>query len=453
MIHVPENEKNMQEAGAGTALVIHPELTDFNGTTAEDKLEEAIGLAEAISLTVVEGLCFQVKRPVAGYLISKGHRQDIGHLIHDFKPDVVIVNHSLTPVQQRNLEKDWNAKVIDRTGLILEIFGRRAQTKEGKIQVELAALEYQRSRLVKSWTHLERQRGGLGKTGGPGETQIEIDRRLISERIIRLKKEMQGIRKNRELQRRSREQAPFPLVALVGYTNAGKSTLFNFLTGAAVFAEDLLFATLDTTMRKRKMDNGQDIILSDTVGFIADLPTHLIAAFRATLEQLQYADVILHVRDITREDHMKQKENVIEILKDLGISYDQDGRIIEAWNKIDLLPPEERELMRSKVNFMENVVPLSAITGEGTDDLLSLIEHRLTLSNRFVSFKIPVSEGKAMAWLYQNAHVLETIEDDGFMVLSVDITQENFGRFTERFPYKPMEQKDNNKRQIHDSKY
>lgn len=453
-----QGEGKGSENNSGTALVVHPELEKKVKTSSfepslEDKLEEAVGLARAIFLDVLDTRTFQIKKPSPGHLIGKGNREDIGVMVKALKPDVVIVNHNLSPIQQRNLERAWKAKVIDRTGLILEIFGERAQTREGKIQVELAALEYQRSRLVKSWTHLERQRGGLGKTGGPGETQIELDRRMITDRIAKLKKDLQDVRKTRELQRRSREKVPFPIVALVGYTNAGKSTLFNHLTGADVYAEDLPFATLDTTMRRLTLSGGQEVILSDTVGFIADLPTHLVAAFRATLEQLEYADIILHVRDVSRPDHESQKEDVIAVLKDLGIDYEGDERIMEVWNKIDAVPLDERVDVMRKAKFAENTVSLSALTGEGTDHLLEMVEIKLAAANKVVLFEIPAFDGKALAWLHENANVLDNRENGENMVIEIEIAPEDLGRFHERFPYKELENEQNDKKRIYGNEY
>ncbi|MEC7703298.1 MAG: GTPase HflX, partial [Pseudomonadota bacterium] len=294
------------------------------------RLEEAIGLSAAIDLNVLGGEIVNLRKVDAGVLFGKGVVERLALLVEQDEIGLIIVNHALSPVQQRNLEKALKCKVIDRSALILEIFGDRAQTKEGKIQVELAALNYQRSRLVRSWTHLERQRGGAGFMGGPGESQIELDRRMIDEKINRLKKQLVDVKRNRDLQRESREKVPYPIVALVGYTNAGKSTLFNNITGADVFAQDLLFATLDPTMREVKLPNDRRIILSDTVGFISELPTHLIAAFRATLEQVLYADVILHVRDISAVDTAQQREDVISVLSDLGVAYEDNEKIIEV---------------------------------------------------------------------------------------------------------------------------
>ncbi len=418
-----------------TALVIHPDISrkGRNKRDLPDIVEEVEGLALAISLHVIEARIVKVGKINPGHFLGKGTRQDIAALVAETKPDIVIVNHTLSPVQQRNLEKDLGAKVIDRTGLILEIFGARAQTREGRIQVELAALEYQRSRLVRSWTHLERQRGGAGFMGGPGERQIEIDRRLIGQRITKLKKELADVRRTRELGRKSRERVPFPVIALVGYTNAGKSTLFNRLTKAGVFAEDLLFATLDPTMRKITLPNNQEAILSDTVGFISELPTHLIEAFRATLEQILYADVIVHIMDISRHDWEAQQSDVIGILEDLGVEYEQDEHILEAWNKIDL--PEEEELseLKRKSGFSEQTVLISAQTGEGIETLLEAITGILNRNRRVVSFSLDPSDGKALSWLYDHAEVIEREDTDSGITLRVGIEPAALGKFEEKF--------------------
>src|SRR4051794_25531037 len=343
--HNTENTGN-GAAPTGRALVIHPVLRNEAGSlrTPEASLDEAVGLAAAIGLEVAEARTVMVSRPQPATLLGGGAVARIAEQIREAagagEPiDLVVVDHALSPVQQRNLERAVAAKVIDRTGLILEIFGERARTREGQLQVKLAALSYQRSRLVRSWTHLERQRGGFGFLGGPGESQLELDRRLIGERIAKLKRELEEVRRTRGLHRKARERVPYPIVALVGYTNAGKSTLFNRLAGASVFAKDLLFATLDPTMRALELPGGRKVIVSDTVGFISDLPTHLVAAFRATLEEVQAADIILHVRDIAHPDTAAQKADVDSVLKDLDIDPETDGRVVEVLNKIDLLDP------------------------------------------------------------------------------------------------------------------
>ncbi len=390
----------------------------------EARLEEAIGLARAIDLTIVQGLIVTVSQPRPATLMGSGKIAEVKALLDEFDAGLVIVDHPLTPVQQRNLEKEWGAKVIDRTGLILEIFGRRASTKEGTLQVDLAHLNYQKGRLVRSWTHLERQRGGAGFMGGPGETQIEADRRMLQDKIIKLERELEQVRRTRQLHRAKRRKVPHPIVALVGYTNAGKSTLFNRITGAGVLAEDMLFATLDPTLRRMKLPHGRTVIMSDTVGFISDLPTHLVAAFRATLEEVLEADLILHVRDMSDPDNGAQSADVLRILDDLGIDEkERSERIIEIWNKIDRLDPENHDGILQKAAGRANVLPVSAITGEGVDTLLDIISQRLSGVLTEATITIPADKHAVISWLYENA-VVDGREDheDGSVSLDVRLT-------------------------------
>lgn len=420
-----------------TAFIVHGlDKNIQQSRDVSDVIEEAEGLARAINLDVLETRLVKYSRIHAGHFFAKGICEEIAEDVSRLQPDIVIANCALSPVQQRNLERAWGAKVIDRTGLILEIFGARAQTKEGRLQVDLASLSYQRSRLVRSWTHLERQRGGAGFMGGPGERQIEIDRRLIDKQIVRLRKELDTVRKTRELGRKSRARVPFPIISLVGYTNAGKSTLFNNITNANVFAEDLPFATLDPTMRRIKLPNNQDAILADTVGFISDLPTHLIAAFRATLEQVVYGDVIIHVIDVSREDYMAQRQDVVDILKDLDLDYLNDTRIIEVYNKIDSLQDGTADELRRFVNITKTpIVMISAQTGEGVDRLLEHVAEITARDGCDVEISVPYHDGKAIAWLYDHGDVMDKVEEDTHMFLSVRLSQAQINKFKNLFSY------------------
>ncbi|MDJ1465108.1 GTPase HflX [Nitratireductor sp. GZWM139] len=427
---------------ATRALVITPVLTNerrsAEGSAAsarapEARHEEAVGLAEAIDLDIVSADIVTVNTPRPATLLGTGKLDEIAERVHDLEAEVVIIDHPLTPVQQRNLEKALKAKVLDRTGLILEIFGRRARTKEGRLQVDLAHLEYQRGRLVRSWTHLERQRGGGGFMGGPGETQIEADRRQLQERITRLKKELEHVRRTRDLHRSKRRKVPFPIVAIVGYTNAGKSTLFNRLTGASVMAEDMLFATLDPTLRRVTLPHGTIIILSDTVGFISDLPTHLVAAFRATLEEVVEADLVVHLRDISDPDTTAQATDVAAILGDLGVDASDRTRVLEVWNKVDNLDAEQRRALLEGMRASDAPLAISAITGEGVPELLDLIEEHISGAVAPMTVDLAPHQMSLIDWIYRNGDVTgRTDNDDGSITLTVRVTQTARAEIQER---------------------
>lgn len=433
----PAHHPGTEAKGPTRAVVIVPVLTrqprgddDTNRPrltrSADARHDEAVGLARAINLDLIHTAVVTVNDPRPATLLGSGKVAEFAEIVKEGHAEVVIVDHPLTPVQQRNLEKELNAKVLDRTGLILEIFGERARTKEGTLQVELAHLNYQKGRLVRSWTHLERQRGGAGFLGGPGETQIESDRRVLQDKIIKLKHELETVRRTRDLHRAKRKKVPFPVVAIVGYTNAGKSTLFNRLTGAGVLAQDMLFATLDPTLRRVRLPHGTSIILSDTVGFISDLPTHLIAAFRATLEEVVEADLVIHLRDISDPDTAAQAEDVERILADLGVDAGDAKRVIEVWNKIDRLDEGNRNRLLADGTDASKAPPVavSAVTGEGIDALKAIIETRMAGELEDLTVTIEPAQFGLVDWLYRNGDVVSrTDNDNGSATISLKATQ------------------------------
>jgi len=421
------------------AVVLHVERKGrhapaASGRDPDSRLAEAVALARAIDLEIASALIAPLPVMKPATLVGSGKVTEIANRVKDTEAGLVVVNAQLTPIQQRNLEKAWGAKVLDRTGLILEIFGRRAATREGTLQVELAHLQYQKSRLVRSWTHLERQRGGFGFLGGPGESQLEADRRLIEERITRIERQLASVVRTRALHRKGRARVPYPVIALVGYTNAGKSTLFNRLSGASVLAQDLLFATLDPTMREIVLPHGRKVILSDTVGFISDLPTSLIAAFRATLEEVLAAEIILHVRDVSHTETEAQAADVNRVLDELGIDELRRGQIIEVWNKLDLLDPEARSSRDAKASRNENAILISAVTGEGLDMLLQAIENRLDSEDTAYEVFVDAADGEGQAWLHDRGEVLESqLFPDGRMKLVVKLSADKSGQAAARF--------------------
>ena len=428
-------------------LVIHPslKLVGSNATgiaevyrDPDGRLAEAIGFAQAIKLDVVHNEIIFVNHPKPSTLLGGGAVERFASVIIHHHIQVVLIDSTLTPIQQRNLEKVWKVKVIDRTGIILEIFGARARTKEGKLQVELASLSYQRSRLVRSWTHLERQRGGFGFMGGPGERQIESDRRMIGDRIIILKKQLKEVRRTRRLHRNARQRVPYSVVAIVGYTNAGKSTLFNSLSDSEVLSKDQLFATLDPTMRRMKLPSGSDAILSDTVGFVSDLPHELVEAFRATLEEVMEADLLLHVRDISHSDSNLQKKDVEVVLRNLGIMEDNDTPgtktipIIEVLNKSDLLSAEDFENQISQLNKREDRILVSALTRKGFDGLLNLMNALLTKRRKEIKINISWEEGALLAWLYERGEVTRRKDSEDWIEIWIRLEPEDIARFNQK---------------------
>ncbi len=410
------------------ALIVHPDRWGaHSGRDPNARLAEAVGLAAALDLEIAEALIAQVRQPRPATLFGLGKLAEIGELCQAAGADVVVVDDALTPVQQRNLEKAWNAKVVDRTGLILEIFARRARTAEGRLQVELARLDYERSRLVRTWTHLERQRGGFGFLGGPGETQIEADRRLIGERIIRLKADLADVRRTRGLARRARRRVPYPAIALVGYTNAGKSTLFNRLTGAKVLARSALFATLDPTLRRLPLPDGRPAILSDTVGFISDLPHELVEAFRATLDEVREADIILHVRDISGAQSEAEARDVATVLEELGLGPDAGRRILEVWNKVDAVAVDDRPALIARAR-RGGAVAVSALTGEGIETLVDTLAAMVD-DGPEITFRLAAADGEGLAWLYRHGRVSSREMTPEGAIVRARLDPQALGRF------------------------
>jgi GTP-binding protein HflX len=436
-LSVFERSETDEFARGARALVIYPELPGRASVGPEARLAEAEGLALAIGLNVVQKKHFRVRSPRAVTLLGGGQVEEIAQIGRDLEIDLLIVDASLTAIQQRNLEERTGLKTIDRTGLILEIFGERAATAEGRLQVELAHLDYQAGRLVRSWTHLERQRGGFGFLGGPGETQIEADRRMIRDRMARLRRELEEVKRTRSLHRARRKRAPWPVIALVGYTNAGKSTLFNSLTRATVLAEDMLFATLDPTMREISLPGVEKAILSDTVGFVSDLPTQLVAAFRATLEEVISADIIVHVRDISHSETDAQRDDVLQILRDLGVLDDEDAanhpRMLEVWNKIDLLDTEKREDMSALVQRNDDVLMIAAQTGEGVDAFKAHLSALIAKGNLVRSVRLKASDGAALAWLHARGTINSQIVDEDLVTVEASLSRQLWGQFDKQF--------------------
>jgi GTP-binding protein HflX len=417
------------------ALLLHPYLKG-EGTrrTPEAALDELKGLARAIDLDIVGAEASPLSSIRPRTYVGEGKVDELARAVKDTGAELLVVDAALSPGQQQKLEKALSAKVIDRTGLILEIFGERAQTREGVLQVELAHLNYQKGRLVRSWTHLERQRGGAGFLGGPGERQIEADRRVLRDKIARLRRELEGVTRTRLLHRKSREKVPYPIVALVGYTNAGKSTLFNRLTRDDVLAEDMLFATLDPTMRGVKLPSGRQIILSDTVGFVSNLPTHLVAAFRATLEEVIEADIVIHVRDISHPDTEAQRQDVVDVLTSLGVPDEEGQVLIDVENKIDLLDAEQRAQIDARVERHESMIPVSAVTGEGIGRLLERLDSLLARADRTVTVQVPYSDGALMAWLYDHGDVIKRTDVGEGAEFQVRLSDQDVGKLRKQSP-------------------